>query len=87
MFYIRDEDSQWGTFLNGRKLEPLTKFELSDDDEIAIAPPERGGILFKFNYASSSYTPPDDLGYSQSQSYSIDETIDGDTTHPVHKRF
>lgn len=87
VFYIRDEDSQWGTFLNGRKLEPLTKFELSDDDEIAIAPPERGGILFKFNYASSSYAPPDDLGYSQSQSYSIDETIDGDTTHPVHKRF
>ncbi|MBP9589266.1 MAG: FHA domain-containing protein [Bacteroidales bacterium] len=87
VFYIRDEDSQWGTFLNGQKLEPLTKYELSDNDEIAIAPPERGGIIFKFNLASSSYIPPDDFGFGGSQSYGIDDTIDGDTTRPVQKRF
>lgn len=87
VFCIRDEDSQWGSFLNGQKLEPLTKYELSDNDEIAIAPPERGGIIFKFNLASSSYNPPDDFDYGGSQSYGIDETIDGDTTRPVQKRF
>ncbi len=87
IFYIRDEDSQWGTFLNGQKLDPLTKYELHDNDEIAIAPPERGGIVFKFNLASSSYVPPADYEIGGAQSYYIDETIDGDTTHPVHKRF
>lgn len=73
--------------MNGQKLEPLTKYELSDNDEIAIAPPERGGIIFKFNLASSSYIPPDDFGFGGSQSYGIDDTIDGDTTRPVQKRF
>jgi len=34
-----------GTFLNGQKLDPLTKYELHDNDEIAIAPPERGELF------------------------------------------
>jgi pSer/pThr/pTyr-binding forkhead associated (FHA) protein len=51
IFFIRDEDSQWGSFLNGEKLEPLEGKELHDADIIELAQVERGGMRFRFSLA------------------------------------
>jgi len=48
---IEDQDSANGTFLNGRKLTPLSYTPLNDEDIIELAPVERGGIRFKFTLA------------------------------------
>jgi hypothetical protein len=54
MFSVRDEDSQWGTYLNDKKLEPLAPEELHDGDEIELAQVERGGVRLRFSLASSA---------------------------------
>ncbi len=51
---IRDEDSQWGTFLNGNKLTALEPVELHDGDLIELGQVERGGIKFSFSLANPS---------------------------------
>ncbi|MCI0579205.1 MAG: FHA domain-containing protein [Chloroflexi bacterium] len=50
-FMIRDEDSANGTFLNGRKLQPLEPEEIHDGDEIELARVERGGVRLLFQLA------------------------------------
>jgi hypothetical protein len=48
IYYLRDEDSQWNTYHNGKKLAPLEPVELHDGDIIELAKVERGGIQFRF---------------------------------------
>ena len=45
---IEDKDSTNGTFLNGRRLEPLQPHPLRQGDVIEIAPVYRGGVKFRF---------------------------------------
>ncbi len=53
VFSIRDEDSQWGTYLNGKKLEALAPEKLHEGDLIELGQAERGGIKLRFSlYAS-----------------------------------
>lgn len=61
VFFIRDEQSTWGTFLNQNKLSPLEKYQLHDGDEIFLAPVERGGIKLKYSKLESVYTYDDNL--------------------------
>lgn len=56
VFSIRDEDSQWGTYLNGKKLESLDVAGLQDGDIIELAQVERGGIRLRFSLANPSDT-------------------------------
>jgi len=84
VFYIRDDDSQWGTFLNGRKLESLEKYQLHNTDEITLAPLERGGILLRFIFLTLSTDFPEIIDDADSK---IEEDIDGDITKPTRKSF
>jgi len=71
MFSVRDEDSQWGTYLNDKKLEPLAPEELHDGDEIELAQVERGGIRLRFSLGNPSedHEPSD----SESKGDQLDE--------------
>jgi hypothetical protein len=53
-FSLRDEDGTNGTYLNGKKLEPLAPERLHDGDVIKIGQIERGGIKFQFSLTNSS---------------------------------
>lgn len=59
-FVIKDEDSANGTFLNGRRLQPMTEEPLQEGDEIELARVERGGVRLRFRKANpgSDYTEP-----------------------------
>ncbi len=62
-FVIKDEDSANGTFVNGRRLQPMTEEPLHDGDEIELARVERGGVRLRFRKAKpadldSGYTEP-----------------------------
>jgi len=50
-FSLRDEDSSNGTSVNGEKLAPLQPIRLYDGDIVDVAPLERGGLRFMFQYA------------------------------------
>ena len=45
---IEDKDSTNGTYLNGKRLEPLQPHPLRHGDIIEIAPVYRGGVKFRF---------------------------------------
>lgn len=47
-YWIRDEDSANGTFVNGKKLNPLEPIPLRNGDEIELGRMERGGHSFYF---------------------------------------
>jgi hypothetical protein len=53
-FSIRDEDSQWGTYLNNKKLEALAAKPVHDGDEIELGQAERGGVRLRFSLANPS---------------------------------
>lgn len=80
IFSIRDEDSQWGTFLNNKKLEPLASQQLHDGDEIELGQVERGGIRLRFSLAS-----PTDNGNSSDNGNDdapIEDSDEGRITKP-----
>jgi pSer/pThr/pTyr-binding forkhead associated (FHA) protein len=54
LFYIRDDDSANGTYLNRVKLNALETTLLNNGDEIELAQVVRGGIRFRFELANSS---------------------------------
>jgi hypothetical protein len=80
VFSIRDEDSQWGTYLNNKKLEALTPEELHEGDEIELGQVERGGIRLRFSLAD-----PNDNGSSDSDREEIPIDEDGRITKPRRK--
>ncbi len=47
-FWIRDEQSNNGTYLNGKKLLEFEKNLLRDGDTISLAPERDGGVVFTF---------------------------------------
>jgi hypothetical protein len=47
-FFVRDDQSANGTYLNGTRLVPLDRKALKDGDEIELAKMERGGVKFRF---------------------------------------
>jgi hypothetical protein len=47
-FYLRDDQSANGTFLNGTRLVPLERIRLKDGDHFDMAKLERGGVQFRF---------------------------------------
>jgi hypothetical protein len=47
-FFLRDEQSANGTFLNGARLAPTVRTPLKDEDEIRLARTERGGVRLLF---------------------------------------
>ena len=47
-FKLRDFASMTGTFLNGARLPELAIEPLEDGDEIAVGPPEEGGVVLRF---------------------------------------
>jgi pSer/pThr/pTyr-binding forkhead associated (FHA) protein len=63
-FSLRDEDSTNGTYLNGKKLEPLAPERLHDGDVIEIGQLERGGIKFRFSLAK-----PEENGLSDERDF------------------
>ncbi len=48
IFWIRDEESNWGTYLNGNKLKALELKPLHNGDTIRLGQIEHGGIEFYF---------------------------------------
>ena len=94
VFYIRDEDSQWGTYLNNNKLDPLDKYQLSEGDEITLAPLERGGIRVRFSLLQAENSSPnfmDDIDNSftekEDRTETHDDFFDGETTKPTRNSF
>ena len=92
MFYIRDEQSTWGTFLNHNKLSPLEKYQLHDGDEIDLAPVERGGVKLKFTKLESIYTFDDSLRTSSGSENASFQTSSEDfsddiSTKPTRRPF
>ncbi len=84
-FFIRDEDSQWGTHLNGNRLEPLMSVELHGDDMLELGQVERGGIELRFTFTkpdgvSTPNLPPRLPGDAPSDDTSI---IDDGATHRI----
>ena len=61
-FLIRDESSTNGTYLNGLRLSPMEKYEISDGDEIELARVERGGVKLIFTIADTPTLMDDDKG-------------------------
>jgi len=47
-FFIRDEQSANGTYLNGIRLAPLERTLLKEGDEIGLAKGQQGGVQFRF---------------------------------------
>jgi hypothetical protein len=72
IFYLRDEDSQWKTYHNGKKLAPLDpgRVELHDGDIIELAKVERGGIRFRF------------VSIDQKTTYDDENSTNSDTEYP-----
>jgi len=70
---IRDEDSQWGTYLNEKKLESLESLELHDNDIIELANVERGGVKIRFTLANPSENDSESNQEGNDKSYSEEE--------------
>jgi hypothetical protein len=47
-YYLRDDQSANGTYLNGVRLVPMDRNPLKDGDEIQLANPERNGVRLQF---------------------------------------
>jgi type II secretory pathway pseudopilin PulG len=47
-FFLRDDQSANGTYLNGVRLAPLERNPLKDGDEIRLANPEKKGVRLQF---------------------------------------
>jgi hypothetical protein len=47
-FFLRDDQSANGTYLNGVRLVPMERNPLKDGDEIQLANPERKGVRLQF---------------------------------------
>jgi hypothetical protein len=47
-FFLRDDQSANGTYLNGTRLAPMDRNPLKDGDEIQLANPERNGVRLQF---------------------------------------
>ncbi|MFN2299204.1 MAG: FHA domain-containing protein [Anaerolineales bacterium] len=55
-FFLRDEQSANGTYLNGLRLAPTERNPLKDGDEIGLAQPERGGVRLRFELRTGKET-------------------------------
>ncbi len=47
---VEDRDSANGTYLNGNKLDPFTRYPINEGDIVEMSQVERGGIKFRFYY-------------------------------------
>jgi hypothetical protein len=65
IFKLRDFASTYGTYLNGVRLPELGVEVLHHDDEIALGPVERGGILLRFELALTDEDMPDEVRDTQ----------------------
>jgi hypothetical protein len=58
-FFLRDEQSANGTYLNGIRLAPMERNPLKDGDEIRLAQPERDGVQLRFELRTGKETQSD----------------------------
>jgi hypothetical protein len=49
-YFLRDDQSANGTYLNGVRLVPMDRNPLKDGDEIQLANPERNGVRLQFRW-------------------------------------
>ncbi|MBN2085136.1 MAG: FHA domain-containing protein [Anaerolineales bacterium] len=49
-YFLRDDQSANGTYLNGVRLVPMDRNPLKDGDEIQLASPERNGVRLQFRW-------------------------------------
>ncbi len=47
-FFIRDDQSANGTYLNGMRMVPMDRYPLKEGDEIQLANTEKGGVRLRF---------------------------------------
>jgi hypothetical protein len=47
-FFIRDDQSANGTYLNGLRMVPMDRYPLKEGDEIQLANTEKGGVRLQF---------------------------------------
>jgi hypothetical protein len=47
-FFIRDDQSANGTYLNGLRMVPMDRYPLKEGDEIQLANTEKGGVRLRF---------------------------------------
>jgi hypothetical protein len=50
VYFLRDDQSANGTYLNGVRLVPMDRNPLKDGDEIQLANPERSGVRLQFRW-------------------------------------
>jgi hypothetical protein len=53
-FFLRDDQSANGTYLNGVRLVPMDRNPLKDGDEIQLGNPERNGVRLQFRWSGGS---------------------------------
>jgi hypothetical protein len=53
-YFLRDDQSANGTYLNGVRLVPMDRNPLKDGDEIQLANPERNGVRLQFRWGGGS---------------------------------
>jgi len=53
-FFVRDDQSANGTYLNGIRMVPMDRYPLKEGDEIQLANPEKGGVRLKFQSQGGS---------------------------------
>jgi hypothetical protein len=53
-YFLRDDQSANGTYLNGVRLVPMDRNPLKDGDEIQLGNPERHGVRLQFRYGGGS---------------------------------
>ncbi len=53
-YFLRDDQSANGTYLNGVRLVPMDRNPLKDGDEILLANPERSGVRLQFRWSGGS---------------------------------
>lgn len=58
-YWIRDEDSASGTYVNGKRLTPLELIPLRNGDEIELGRIERGGYSFYFRIRKPDLVSPE----------------------------
>lgn len=61
-FFLRDDQSANGTYLNGIRLAPKERHPLKDGDEIRLAQPERGGVRLRFELRTGKETSSESDG-------------------------
>jgi hypothetical protein len=47
-FFVRDDQSANGTYLNGLRMVPMDRYPLKEGDEIQLGTPEKGGVRLQF---------------------------------------